>query len=370
MTSPSARLVTALSILALGCAKDKPRPAPPVPVTVASAARKPVPFELTAVGTVEPMQTVAVQAQVNGQLIRVTFHEGDEVETGQVLFQIDPRPFQAALDQTQAILARDKAQAENAEQELKRFASLAEKDYITAQQLDQSRANAAASVATLAADQASVDQARLNLQYATIRAPIAGRTGSLLVRQGNLVRTDGVTLVTINQIRPILTRFAVPASNLGLLQQYRTSRDLLVQATPTSGGATSDGTLSFVDNAVDSTTGTILLKGNFPNQNGSLWPGEFVNVSLRVFLEQDALVVPTAAIMSGQQGFFLFTIMPDSTAAMQTIKVEREAGDYSVITGPVNSDDRVVTDGQLLLHPGAKVQIRTAAPSPRQETQP
>jgi multidrug efflux system membrane fusion protein len=365
--STSRSLLTGFVLLA-GCSKAKPPQPQAVPVTVSKAEVRPVPYELTAVGTVEPIQTVAVQPQVNGQLIRVTFNEGDEVQKGQVLFQIDPRPFEAALAQSRAILARDRAQAENADQELKRFATLAEKEYITAQQYDQSRANAAGAQATLAADQAAVDQAQLNLQYATIRAPIAGRTGSLLVRQGNLVRADGSTLVTINQLRPILARFAVPASHLPNIQKYRNSGNVLVQATSSAGGEPSEGTLSFVDNAVDSTTGTIMLKGTFPNRNGALWPGAFVNVTLRLFVQDSALVVPRAAVMSGQQGSYLFVVQPDSTAANRKVTVEREAGDLVIVSGELKDGEQVVTDGQLLLRPGAKVQIRRAGTSEARST--
>lgn len=359
--------LTAGLLLSLGCSKPKAPVIQQVPVTVAPARVTSVPYELTSVGTVEPIQTVSVQPQVSGQLIRVAFREGDEVEKGQVLFQVDPRPFQAALAQAQAILARDRAQADNAEQELKRFSSLAEKEYITAQQYDQSRANAAGAQATLAADQAAVDQAQLNLQYATIRAPIAGRTGSLLVREGNLVRPDGTTLVTINQLRPILARFAVPASNLPAIQKYRSSGGLLVQAAPASGGAVSEGTLSFVDNAVDSTTGTIMLKGSFPNRDGVLWPGGFVNVTLRLYVEDSAMVVPRAAIMSGQGGGYVYVVKPDTTAVTRKVTVEREAGDLAVVSGELKEGERVVTDGQLLLRPGARVMIRTAGPGQPQE---
>lgn len=352
--------------LMLGCSKQKAPVVQQVPVTVAPVEVRSVPYELTAVGTVEPIQTVSVQPQVSGQLMRVAFHEGDEVEKGQILFQIDPRPFQAALAQSQAILARDRAQADNAEQELKRFTSLAEKEYITAQQYDQSRATAAGAQATLAADQAAVEQAQLNVQYATIRAPIGGRTGSLLVREGNQVRPDGTTLVTINQLRPILARFAVPASNLGAIQKYRSTGGLLVQAAPTSGGDASEGILSFVDNAVDSTTGTIMLKGTFPNRDGALWPGGFVNVTLRLYVEDSAMVVPRAAIMSGQGGSYLYIVKPDSTAATKNVRVEREAGDLAVVSGEISEGERVVTDGQLLLRPGARVLIRSAGSSQQQ----
>ena len=355
-----------LGILALaGCAEKKPPPTPPVPVTVATAERRAVPLELPATGTVEPLQTVTVQAQVSGIIRRVAFKEGDEVKHGQVLFELDSRPYRSALDQAAAILARDRAQATNATQEAKRYETLIEKEYVTSQQYDQARTTAAAAEATLAGSQAAVDQARLNLQYATVRAPITGRTGSLLVREGNLVRgTASEPLVRINQLRPIQVRFAVPADNLPLIQSHM-GKDLVVRAEPSGGGDPSEGSLSFVDNAVDSSTGTILLKGRFPNDDGALWPGGFVNVRLQLYVEPDALVVPAAAVVAGQQGSFVFVIQSDSSASTKAVTVTRTAGAFAVVTGDVQPGDRVVVDGQLRLRQGSKVQIKAAADTAR-----
>ena len=363
--SLSIRPLLAACVLAAvsGCSEDAPPPPTRVPVTVAAAERRAVPYELLATGTVEPIQTVAVQAQVSGPIIRVAFREGQDVTKGQVLFELDPRPFRAALAQAQALLGRDRATAQNAEQEAKRYAVLAEKEYVTAQQNDAARTTAAASSATVASSQAAVDQARLNLQYATIRAPIAGRTGSLRVREGNLVRsTDALPLVTINQIRPILARFAVPAANLPTIQKYR-AQGIAVVAEPVGGGPPSEGTLAFIDNAVDTATGTILLKASFPNTDGALWPGAFVNVRLRLYVDQDALVVPAAAVVSGQQGTFVFVIQPDTTAATRPVKIDRTAGDLAIVSGELRPGDRVVTDGQLRLRQGIKVQIKAPGDS-------
>ena len=363
----STRILSAVSILfvAFGCSKDAPPPPPPVPVTVATAERRPVPFELAATGTVEPMQTVAILPQVSGLIMRIAFREGENVQKGQLLFQLDPRPFQAALAQAEGILQRDRAQAVNADQEAKRYAGLAEKEYVTAQQNDAAQTTAAANSATLAASKAAVDQARLNLQYATIRAPIAGRTGSLRVREGNLVRaTDTAPLVTINQIQPILVRFAVPAGNLPAIQRYR-GEHIAVLAEPAAGGAASEGALAFVDNMVDTATGTILLKGGFANTNGALWPGEFVNIRLRLFVDQEALVVPASAVVSGQQGSFVFVIQPDSSAVTRPVKVDRTADDLAIVSGQLKPGDRVVTDGQLRLRQGTKVQIKVRGDSTR-----
>lgn len=352
-------LVAALA----ACGDDPPPPSPPVPVTVGVAERRAVPFELIATGTVEPLQTVAVQPQVSGPITRIAFREGQDVTRGQVLFQIDPRPFQAALERAQALLERDRAQEANAKREAGRYSELAEKEYVTAQQFEQARTAAAAARATLAASQADVDEARLNLQYATIRAPIAGRTGSLRVREGNLVRAaDAQPLVTINQIRPILVRFAVPAAHLPLIQQHRDG-EVVVRAGPVAGGPTSEGTLSFVDNAVDTTTGTILLKGTFPNTEGALWPGEFVNVRLQLYVDKDALTVPARAVVAGQEGSFVFVIQPDSSAVTKPVTVDRTTGDFAIVTGELKAGDRVVTDGQLRLRQGAKVQVKAAADS-------
>ncbi len=348
-----------------GCSKKAAPPTPPVPVTVATAERRQVPFELPATGTVEPLETVAVQAQVGGILQRILFREGDEVKQGQVLFRLDPRPYQAALDQALAILARDRANATNAAQEAKRYEALASKEYVTAQQYEQARTTAAASQATLAGSQAAVEQARLNLQYATIRAPIGGRTGSLQIREGNLVRTTAtVPLVTINRLRPILVRFAVPAANLPLVQAHR-GKDVVVRAEPAGGGEPSEGALTFVDNAVDTATGTILLKGQFPNDDGALWPGSFVNVRLQLYVDPNALVIPSAAVVAGQQGSFVFVIQADSSAATKPVTVNRTAGDLAIVTGDIQPGDRVVVDGQLRLRPGAKVQIKAAADTTR-----
>lgn len=352
-----------------GCDKeDNPAPVA-VPVTVAAAQRRTVPFELAAPGMVEPLQTVAVQPQVNGLIEHIAFTEGQEVRKGQVLFQIDARPFQAALGQAQAALARDSAQAANAEQDVKRYATLAQKEYVTAQQYDQAQTTAAAAVATLAGSKAALDQARLNLQYATIRAPIGGRTGSLRVREGNLVRSsDATPLVTINQIRPILVRFSVPASNLGLIQRHRDG-DPVVHAAPagdttgSGGNVGSEGILTFVDNAVDTTTGTILLKGSFPNTNGALWPGEFVNVRVRLYQDPNALVVPASAVVSGQQGSFVFVVQSDGTAKTFPVKVERTSDSVAVLASGIKPGDRVVTDGQLRLRSGSKVQIKASGDS-------
>ncbi|HXE57806.1 MAG TPA: efflux RND transporter periplasmic adaptor subunit [Gemmatimonadales bacterium] len=371
LTAPRARHFAFLPLLAaIACREEVPPTPSSVPVTVAPVERRAVPFELMAPGTVEPLRTVAVRAQVNGQLMRVAFREGQEVEPGQVLFQIDPRPFRAALAQAEAARDRARAEAANAEREAERLAALVEQDYVTKQQHEEARTRAEVARAGVAAAEAAVEQARLNLEYATIRAPIAGRTGSLAVREGNLVRAaDATPLVTINQLRPILVRFAVPAANLPLIQRHRDRRmPVLVEPVGSDGpGATQEGTLTFIDNAVDTATGTILLKATFPNRDGSLWPGGFVNVRLRLFVEEDALVVPAAAVVEGQQGGFVFLVGSDSSAVTRPVRVDRTAGELAVVQGELEPGQLVVVDGQLRLRQGSKVQIRTAGDSARAE---
>ncbi len=343
----------------LACGTKAAPPAPPVPVTVAPAEQRTVPLVLQANGTVEPMQTVAIQPQVGGIIRRILFKEGDDVKEGQPLFEIDPRSYRATFNQAQAVLARDRAQLANADQDVTRYQTLVAKDYVTAQQFEQVKTTAAALQATLASDQAAAEQAHLNLQYATIRSPISGRAGSLQVRAGNLAKVGSPTpLVTINQIHPILVRFAVPAASLTRIRQYA-SGTLPVSAHPASSpGTVSTGTLSFVDNAVDTTTGTILLKGAFENKDSALWPGEFVTASLQLFLQQNAIVVPTQAVVEGQQGTFVFVINADTTATQRTVTVDRTAGDLTIVSQGIKAGDRVVTDGQLRLNTGTKVEIK------------
>src|SRR5438094_4043433 len=348
--------------LALGCARKGAGGPARVPVTVAHVEQRAVPFEIPATGTAEPVQTVSVQAQVTGVLTHVTFHEGDDVAAGQVLFEIDPRLFQAALDQAKAVLARDQAQHQAAELDAQRYAQLVKQDYVTKSDYDAKRAAADALQATIRADSAAVANAALNLEWATIRAPIAGRTGRLLVREGNLVRANAPDpLVIINQIHPILVRFAVPERALPDIQRYRRNR-LTVLVSPSKEDTTvTSGLLTFVDNAVDTTTGTVLLKAEFANQDGVLWPGEFLNVRLRLYVEEKAVVVPAQAVMTGQQGTYVFVLNQDGTARSQPVTVERDAGSYIVIAQGVAPGDEVVTDGQVRLVSGAPVEIKKTA---------
>ena len=354
-------IAVAASALSAACGKKTPPPPPPVPVTVSRALVRTVPYVLQANGTVEPMQTVEIQPQVAGIITKVLFKEGDDVAQGQPLFQIDPRPYEATLQQAEAVVQRDSAQLANATSDVARYQALVAKDYVTSQQMEQVKTTAASLKATLASDVAAAQQARLNLEYATIRSPISGRAGSLQVRVGYLAKIPATTpLVTINQIHPILVRFAVPSASLQRIRQYA-STSLPVSAHPASAsGGASAGTLSFVDNAIDTTTGTILLKGTFENKDGALWPGEFVTASLQLFQQKEALVIPTQAVVEGQNGDFIFVINADSTATQRNITIDRAAGDLTIVTDGVKAGEMVVTDGQLRLNTGTKVQIKPA----------
>src|SRR6266550_3170175 len=302
---------------------------PKVPVSVARAERRALPYELDATGAVEPIRSVDVLPQVNGTILHVRFAEGDEVATGQVLFEIDPRPYQAVATTN----------------------TVTQEDY----EAKQSAADAAA--AAVRSDSASAAIAGLNLEYATVRAPIGGRTGRLLLHEGNLVRAGSDALVSIVQLRPILVRFPVPATNLPALRQ-RAGQELKVIALPARDSASAvQGMLSFVDNQVDTTTGMVLLKARFPNRDGALWPGEYVTVTLVLGMQNDAVVVPSQAVMQGQQGTYVFVVNNDGTAATQPVTVERTLDSLSVIAG-VPAGTLVVTDGQLRLTPNSKVDIR------------
>ena len=349
--------ITVLLGLTAACGPKRGATPPKVPVSVARVERRAVPFELDATGTVEPIRQVDVLPQVNGTILKVHFAEGDEVAVGKVLFEIDPRPYQAALQQAEGNLLRDVTQAQTAAREAARYRGLAATNTVTQEDYEQRQATADAQVATVRSDSAAVALAQLNLEYATVRAPIGGRTGRLLLHEGNVVRAGSDPLVSIVQLRPILVRFAVPAVNLPALRQ-RASETLTAFASPARDSASDlKGVLSFVDNQVDTTTGSVLLKARFPNSGGTLWPGEFVSIRLVLGVEPDAVVVPSQAVMQGQQGTYVFVVNTDGTAATQAVTVERTLDSLTVIVG-VPPGALVVTDGQLRLTPNAKVDIR------------
>jgi membrane fusion protein, multidrug efflux system len=333
-----------------------------VPVTVAKAVQKTVPINLTAIGTAEAASTVSIKSQVNAILEEVHFKQGDFVTKGELLFTLDARPFQSALAQAEANLARDQAQAELSEVQATRYQKLFAAGVAPKEQYDQMKASADAQQALVHADQAAVQSAKLQLQYCTIYSPTDGRTGALQVYPGNVVKENDVPiLVVINQISPIFVDFAVPEQYLGVVKKYMSSGRLQIEATPYGETASEVGYLTFVDNNVDNTTGTIKLKGTFPNEDHRLWPGQFSTVSLRLAEEEKAIVVPAQAVQTGQSGDFIFVLKSDDTVESRPVKVARQLGGETVIASGIAPGDTVVTDGQLRLIPGIKVQVKQAS---------
>ena len=342
------------------CKEEKKAARPKVPVTIAVVETRTVPYALVANGAVEPLQSVGVQSQVSGILTRVNFREGDEVQANQVLFEIDPRPFKAATDAAEAQLAKDQAQYEAARRQADRYVKLANDKSVTESEAESFVATAHSLAAAIQADKAQIEVVRLNLAYATIRAPISGRTGSLLVKQGNLVRGQGnAPLVLINQLRPIAVRFAVPEREFPEILRRSQGKTLSVRAQAKDGGDTPlEGTLAFIDNAVDTTTGTVILKAHFANADGGLWPGQFVTVSLELYVDQNAVVVPADAVQTGQVGTYVFVVDSAEKAQIRLVTVRRLIDGSAIIAKGVAPGDRVITDGQSRLTPGAEIEIR------------
>lgn len=346
------------------------RPAAAVPVSTALAVRQDVPVTIPAIGSVEAQSTVSVRSQVTGELMRVAFAEGQDVRAGELLFTIDPRPFEAALEAARADSARQAAMAASADAQERRYADLVEKDYVTRQQYEDIRASAEAQRATLRVAEAGLRNARLNLDYCAIRAPLAGRTGSLLVHAGNVVKANDAPLVVIQQIAPINVAFAVPEQHLAEIRRHAADGPLAVRViAPGDTGAAHTGRLTFVDNAMDGSTGTIRLKATFPNTDQALWPGQFVEVSLTLATRRGAVVIPARALQRGQQGDFVYLVAPDLTVRAQPITTGPRLDDLVVVEQGVEAGERVVTDGQLRLAPGAKVDVKNGpghagAPAP------
>lgn len=341
--------VLSIALAVLGCAEKKEeRREEAVPVTVAQAVQKDVPLEIRAIGNVQPLSTVEVRALASGQLMRVWFNEGDDVAKGQMLFTIDPRPYQATLQQAQANLARDEAQLRNAEAQVARYDDLVKKDYVTKEEYGKIVADAGAARATVAADRAAIETARLQLSYCEIRSPITGRTGGLQVHAGNLVRANDTTpLVIINQIEPVRVQFSIPQDQLSTAH---------LNADVTAGSA--KGKLTFIDNAVDTTTGTIALRGTFANRDRALWPGQFVTVAMKVAQRDAAIVVPARAVQTGQRGQYVYVVKPGNAVEMRTVSVFRTIGQETIVDKGLAVGETVVTDGQLRLTPKSKVEIK------------
>jgi multidrug efflux system membrane fusion protein len=328
------------------------------PVTVSAAIKKDVPVILKAIGTVEPHNTVSVRARVAGEITRIAFKEGQDVSQGDLLFIMDPRPYQAALEGALADLDRDNARLKSAKEDVRRYAELVKKDYVTSQAYDQTIANADALKATVAADQAAVQSARVNLDYCTVRAPITGRTGNLLVKLGNVIKAEDQPVITINQIMPINVSFSVPEEYLADIRRYAADGTLDVEAAfPDQKEPNFKGELSFINNTVDGSTGTILLKATFPNSDKTLWPGQFVNVTLRLVASRSAVVVPSQAVQRGQQGDYVFVVKADMSVESRTVQLGQRFDGETVIRKGLEAGERVVTDGQLRLFPGAKVAL-------------
>lgn len=338
--------------------------APAVPVTTAAVVRKSMPVEIRVIGAAEPYSTVAIRAQTTGQLIDVNFKEGDEVKQGQVLFALDRRPLEAALQQARANLDRDLAQAENAAVQAKRIEDLSQRGIAPREQVDTARTSLAALNATVDADRAALENAKVQLQYATISAPISGRTGTLMVHAGNLVRAnDTAPLVVINQIVPLSVTFAIPESRLPELKRYMQRGTLRVTAAPAEDAAPpAVGQISFVDNAVDQTTGTIKIKGTFQNADRRLWPGQYVNVVVTLTNDPDAIVVPSVAVQAGQQGPYVFIVKDDQSVEMRAVVVGRSSATETVIASGVKPGETVVTDGHLRLVPGTRISVKGQEP--------
>ncbi|HEV7425292.1 MAG TPA: efflux RND transporter periplasmic adaptor subunit [Thermoanaerobaculia bacterium] len=355
-----AAVCAAIAASILGCAEKKEKVREErVPVTVATAEQRDIPVQVRAIGSVQPISSVAVRALVAGQLQRVWFHEGDDVRKGQMLFTIDQRPYQATLAQAEANRARDEAQARNAESEATRYAELVKKDYVTREEYEKFKSGAEAARAVVAADGAAVQNARLQLAYCEIRSPLDGRTGSLQVQAGNLVKANDTTpLVTINQITPVYVTFSVPESQLGDVRA-RGLGNVPVSAAPQQGGAPpQSGKLTFVDNAVDATTGTITLKATFTNEGRALWPGEFVNVTVTLSNRANATVVPLQAVQNGQKGQYVYVVTEGDGVQMRPVTVVQQLETQAVIGHGVNAGDTVVTDGQIRLTPKSKVDVK------------
>lgn len=343
---------------------------PPVAVTVAPAVQTTVPLQRRTIGIVEPYSTVQVKAQIEGTLLRVHFKEGQDVKTNDVLFTIDPRLYVAALEQAEANLAADRIKAENAKKEASRNTKLRTRGIVSEEEGDKSLTEAAALEAAGRADLAAVETAKVKLDYCTIRSPINGRTGSIKVHAGNVVKSNDV-LVTIVQLSPTYVDFAVPEQTLPDIKKYMAARKLKVEASASDDLSNpSVGELTFVENMVDTTLGTIMLKGTFPNQDRTLWPGLFVNVVLTLADQPNVIVVPAQAIQTGQQDRYVFVVTPESKVEERTVVVERTFDNQAILSKGLKPGERVVTDGLLRLVGGATVEIQDSLTTGTLDFQP
>ncbi len=350
-----------LVFLLTACSKEKKEQSVKiaVPVTVESVIQKAVPVQIHAIGNVEAYSSVSIKSRVSGELTRVYFREGQDMNKGDMLFTIDSAPFKTALESAQANLAKNTALAKKAEEDVRRYTELYRDELVSRSQYEQISSTAEALKATVEGDKAAVENARLQLNYCSISAPISGRTGSLLVNEGSLIKAnDDKPMVVINKIQPVYVSFSVPENNLPEIKKYMASGKLNVEASVSKEDKRPEkGVLTFVDNTVDTATGTIRLKAAFDNKGRALWPGQFVNVQITLATIHDAVVVPSQAVQTGQQGQFVFVIKAD-TAELRPVNAGITHKDMTVIEKGLAPGEQVVTDGQMLLMPGAKVEIK------------
>ncbi len=357
-------LSTVYSLLLFSaCSNDKskqPIKAAPVPVMVGKVIQKSVPVQIRAIGNVEAYSTVEVKSQIGGALMHVHFKEGQDVNKGALLFTIDPRPYETALKQAEANLAKDNAQLENARLQVSRYADLVKKGYVAQEQYDQISTNSAALEAMVNADKAAVENAQLQLKYCYIYSPLSGRAGSLISYKGNLIKANAdSSMVVINQLQPVYVTFSVPEQNLQEIKKYMATGKLKVDAFMSNEDPDpAEGLLTFIDNTVDAATGTIKLKATFSNNDKKLWPGQFVNIKMTLGTQTGVIVVPSQAVQTGQQGQYIFVVKDDLTVEQRPVEVDRTINDEAVIATGLKGDEKVVTDGQLRLVPGAKVEIK------------
>jgi len=362
---PPLAVICGVLLVFAGCSgrdgsKATPGAQPPaVPITAALAVQRDVPVQLRVIGSAEAYSTVSVKTMVNGEIVKVGFQEGQDVKKGDLIFVIDPRPYEAALKTAEANLARDLALKENAEKDVKRYAFLIEKELVPRQQFDQVSSAAAALAGTVHADNAVVENARVQLSYCFIRSPVDGRTGNLFLKKGNVVKANDASLVTILQVAPIYVTFSVPEQYLPEIRKYQGAGTLKVEAVaPGQENRPARGTLTFISNAVDNATGTIQLKGTFPNGDRALWPGQFINVVLTLAMKPNAVLVPAPAVQTGQKGQYVFVVKSDQTVESRPVVTGETIGGETVVEKGMQAGERVVTDGQLRLVPGARVEIK------------
>lgn len=336
---------------------------PPVAVVTAPVARKAMPVKFETIGTVQPIATVSIRSRIDGQIVQVHIKDGQDVKAGDLLFSLDSRAIEAQIKQVEAVVARDRAQLTQARRDLERLTELAAKEYAARTKVDDSRTQGAALEAAVRASEASVENMRVQLSYHSIKAPIDGRVGAISLKTGNVVKNNEGSITTINQIKPIYVSFSVPQASLIEIREAMNAGPVTVSASPpgdTEPPAT--GQLAFIDNAVDAATGTINLKAAFPNTRERLWPGQFANVSVTLKIENDAVVVPSAAVQIGQNGPYVFTVGPENTAVLKQVTVARQLGTETVIASGLQPGETVVTDGAYRLFRGAKVMPRGGKP--------